>query len=93
MIGLHECDNCISGTVPEVEELDGGCVSEAEDILAVKKADSVDECFILCSELSTCESYSWWDNTTWFSNDCFLYAGISIFQIETNTWHFLGKIL
>ena len=73
--GIHACEGCISGTMPE--SLVGACAGSIDDILAQDTAENVDECSQFCHDTEGCNAFTWYDETTpfsTFSKACFLYA-------------------
>ena len=70
--GIHACDGCSSGTMPE--SLVGACAGSVDDILAQDTAENVEECSQFCYDTEGCNAFTWYDETTPFSKACFLYA-------------------
>ena len=70
--GVHTCEGCSSGIMPEI--IVGACVGSVEDILAQDTTDNVDECAQFCHDTVGCNAFTWYDETTPFSKACFLYA-------------------
>ena len=77
--GYQECVACSSGVLSQA--VNGACVGEYNDILDVGPADSVKECRQFCLRTDGCGAYTWWDNTSFSPNTCFLYAGCEA-QVE-----------
>ena len=69
---LHECDECISGTVPDM--LYGGCVGGANDFVDVAVTETAKACYEFCLATEDCDAYTWWNTTSLFVNTCFLYS-------------------
>ena len=70
--GIHSCDGCSSGTMPE--SLVGACAGNVDDILAQDTADNVGECSQFCHDTEGCNAFTWFNESTPFSKSCFLYA-------------------
>jgi len=71
---LHPCNNCSECISGKFNPITGVCnPKNAEDIIAVKDADSELACVELCAATPGCNHYSWSCNGTIFTNKCFLF--------------------
>ena len=70
--GLHACEGCSSGTVPE--NLTGACAESSDDVVDTATTETVEECFKFCHETLGCNVYTWYNSSTPLANSCFLYA-------------------
>ena len=69
--GIHSCEGCSSGTFPE--NLTGACAGNIEDVLDSGIADTFEDCEQFCHDTLGCNVYTWYNQSTPFSQSCFLY--------------------
>ena len=70
--GIHACDGCSSGTVPET--LAGACAGSVDDIIDQDTTENVEDCAQFCHDTPGCNAYTWYDESTPFATSCFLYG-------------------
>jgi len=70
--GIHACEDCSSGTVPE--DLSGACAGSIDDVVDTATTETVEECLQFCHDTLGCNAYTWYNSSTPFANSCFLYA-------------------
>ena len=70
--GIHACEGCSSGTVPE--NITGACEGSIDDVIDTATTETVKECFQFCHDTLGCNAYTWFNSSTPFANICFLYA-------------------